>query len=130
LFSRRVVGWATSATNDRELALAALKQAVVRRKPRPGLIHHSDRGSPYTSDDYRRELRRNGIIASMSRKGDCWDIGVVWCVLRSVAEGADALVVTANLAWLSGTSAAHAQAQVLDAWGALFGLPTARAVNT
>jgi putative transposase len=76
LFSRRVVGWATSATNDRELALAALRQAVARRRPQPGLVHHSDRGSPYASDDYRRELRRYGITASMSRKGDCWDNSV------------------------------------------------------
>jgi putative transposase len=76
LFSRRVVGWATSCTNDRELALAALRLAVKRRKPPRGLVHHSDRGSPYASDDYRRELRRCGITASMSRKGDCWDNSV------------------------------------------------------
>ena len=73
LFSRRVVGWATSATNDRELALTALRRAVKQRKPQPGMVHHSNRGSPYASDDYRRELRRHGIVASMSRKGDCWD---------------------------------------------------------
>ena len=84
LFSRRVVGWATSATNDRELALAALRQAVARRKPRPGLVHHSDRGSPYASDDYRRELRRLGIIASMSRKGDCWDNSVAESFFSSI----------------------------------------------
>ena len=76
LFSRRVVGWATSATNDRELALTALRRAVKQRKPQPGMVHHSDRGSPYASDDYRRELRRHGIVASMSRKGDCWDNSV------------------------------------------------------
>jgi len=50
LFSRRVVGWATSATNDRALALEALGQALRARRPVPGLVHHSDRGSPYASE--------------------------------------------------------------------------------
>jgi putative transposase len=76
LFSRRVVGWAASATNDRFLALDALDLALRARKPRPGLLHHSDRGSPYASDDYRKALRRRGIVASMSRSGDCWDNAV------------------------------------------------------
>lgn len=76
LFSRRVVGWATSTTNDRFLALDALRDAITNRHPFAGLIHHSDRGSPYASDDYRAELERFGIIASMSRKGDCWDNAV------------------------------------------------------
>ncbi len=76
LFSRRVVGWAISASNDTELALAALRRAVRLRGVHPGLIHHTDRGSPYASDDYRRELATNGMLASMSRKGDCWDNAV------------------------------------------------------
>jgi transposase InsO family protein len=76
LFSRRVVGWATSATNDRLLALDALDRALCARKPRPGLLHHSDRGSPYASEDYREALRRRGLVASMSRSGDCWDNAV------------------------------------------------------
>ena len=76
LFSRRVVGWATSSTNDRALALDALHAALVARRPRPGLVHHSDRGSPYASADYRRALERAGAVASMSRKGDCWDNAV------------------------------------------------------
>ena len=76
LFSRRVVGWATSTTNDRELALTALRSAVHERRPRRGMVHHSDRGSPYASDDYRDALRARGIVASMSRKGDCWDNAV------------------------------------------------------
>ena len=76
LYSRRVVGWATSATNDRFLALDALRDAITKRRPLAGLVHHSDRGSPYASDDYRAELERFGIIASMSRKGDCWDNAV------------------------------------------------------
>ena len=76
LFSRRVVGWATSSTNDRFLALDALREALARRRPSPGLVHHSDRGSPYASDEYREELKRFGVVASMSRKGDCWDNAV------------------------------------------------------
>jgi putative transposase len=76
LFSRRVIGWATSATNDRALALDALERALRTRRPSAGLLHHSDRGSPYASEDYREALRRRGIVASMSRTGDCWDNAV------------------------------------------------------
>jgi len=76
LFSRRVVGWATSATNDRFLALDALRDALTKRRPPAGLVHHSDRGSPYASADYRSELERFGAVASMSRSGDCWDNAV------------------------------------------------------
>lgn len=76
LFSRRVVGWATSSCNDTVLALEALQTALKARKPPPGLLHHSDRGSPYASADYRAKLRANGVRRSMSRKGDCWDNAV------------------------------------------------------
>ncbi len=76
LFARRVVGWALGAANDTELALAALEKAVFRRKPGPGLVHHSDRGSPYASALYRAALERHQMRASMSRKGDCWDNAV------------------------------------------------------
>jgi putative transposase len=76
LFSRRVVAWATSATNDRALALDALELALRARQPAAGLLHHSDRGSPYASEDYRQALRQRGLAASMSRSGDCWDNAV------------------------------------------------------
>jgi putative transposase len=76
LFSRKVVGWATSQNVDRHLALAALTNAVRDRRPRAGLIHHSDRGSTYASGDYRKALRARGIRSSMSRKGDCFDNAV------------------------------------------------------
>ena len=76
LFSRRVVGWATSARNDTSLALEALRSAVRARQPPRGLLHHSDRGSPYASDAYRAELDAHGIERSMSRRGDCWDNAV------------------------------------------------------
>ena len=76
LCSRRVVGWATSRNNDRELALDALARATSTRKPSVGLIHHSDRGSVYASGDYRDALKDMGAVPSMSRKGDCWDNAV------------------------------------------------------
>ncbi len=76
LYSRRVVGWATSARNDTALALEALRSAVRARQPARGLLHHSDRGSPYASDAYRAELAAHGIARSMSRSGDCWDNAV------------------------------------------------------
>jgi transposase InsO family protein len=76
LFSRRVVGWSTSVTNDTELALDALRGALKTRNPAPGLVHHSDRGSPYASLDCRDALQAHGLIASMSRTGDCWDNAV------------------------------------------------------
>jgi putative transposase len=73
LFSRRVVGWALSDANDTALALAALDRAVRSRVVLPGLVQHTDRGSPYASDEYRRALDEHGIVQSMSRTGDCWD---------------------------------------------------------
>jgi transposase InsO family protein len=76
LFSRRVVGWAASANNDRALALSALDRAIATRAPTPGMIHHSDRGSVYASADYGEALKKLGAVKSMSRKGDCWDNAV------------------------------------------------------
>jgi putative transposase len=76
LFSRRIVGWASSENNDTALALDALRKALRARRPRPGLLHHSDRGCPYASDDYRAALRAHHVCPSMSRKGDCWDNAV------------------------------------------------------
>ena len=76
LFSRRVVGWAASASNDRALAISALDRATSSRAPAPGLIHHSDRGSVYASGDYGDSLTKLGAVKSMSRKGDCWDNAV------------------------------------------------------
>ena len=77
LFSRLVVGWALSAVNDRHLVLRALRMAIERRCPDAGLLHHSDRGSPYASEDYQRVLDVNGITCSMSRRGDCYDNAVM-----------------------------------------------------
>jgi putative transposase len=73
LFSRFIVGWAVSAVNDRHLTLKALGMALKRRCPDAGLLHHSDQGCTYASEDYQRMLDANGITCSMSRRGDCYD---------------------------------------------------------
>jgi transposase InsO family protein len=73
LFSRRVVGWATSSSLETSLVLKALERALAFRGSAPGLIHHSDRGCQYASRAYREALRLAGITASMSRKGNCYD---------------------------------------------------------
>jgi transposase InsO family protein len=77
LFARRVVGWATGDRLHRDLALAALRKALTMRRPAAGLIHHSDRGSQYCSIDYQVELRKHGILISMSGKGNCYDNAMV-----------------------------------------------------
>lgn len=76
LFSRAVVGWAVDTNLSTRLPLRALEAAVLRRRPGAGLIHHSDRGCQYTSQDYRAALASIGVTVSMSRKGNCWDNAV------------------------------------------------------
>jgi putative transposase len=73
LFSRMVVGWAFSATENTELTELALRMALAQRRPPGGLVHHSDRGSEFTSDRYLELLHEVGIQVSMSRTGDCYD---------------------------------------------------------
>lgn len=73
LFSRRIVGWAMGDRIDRHLPLRALHMAAQRRRPPKGLLHHSDQGSQYASDDYQKALRQYGMVCSMSRRGNCWD---------------------------------------------------------
>jgi putative transposase len=77
LFSRRVVGWSMATHLRTDLILDALKMALGRRLPGPGMLHHSDRGSQYASHNYRNTLKAHGITCSMSRKGNCWDNAVV-----------------------------------------------------
>jgi transposase InsO family protein len=72
LFSQRVIGWAMRPTLERDVVIAALKQAVQRRHVHD-LLHHSDRGSQYASHDYQQQLAQAGIGCSMSRRGNCWD---------------------------------------------------------
>jgi len=73
LYSRFVFGWAISTMNNRQLAIKALDMALRRRCPGEGLLHHSDRGSTYASDDYQSILEEHGITCSMSRRGNCYD---------------------------------------------------------
>jgi transposase InsO family protein len=73
LFYRFVVGWAVSASNNRHLTVKALEMALQRRGPAGGLLHHSDRGSTYASEDYQDVLDAAGITCSMSRRGNCYD---------------------------------------------------------
>jgi transposase InsO family protein len=73
LFSRQVVGWAMDQQMPQELTLAALDMAIQRRRPLPGCMHHSDRGSQYAAGDYQKQLAKYGMVCSMSRKGNCWD---------------------------------------------------------
>ncbi len=77
LFSRYVVGWSVSALNDANLVQAALRAALQRRCPPRGLLHHSDQGSTYTSENYQQLLDDNGLVCSMSRRGNCYDNAVV-----------------------------------------------------
>ncbi len=71
--SRRVVGWSMSEQRDEQLVRAAFQMAVISRRPKEGLLHHSDRGSQYTSPGYQALLKQYGIEVSMSRKGNCSD---------------------------------------------------------
>jgi putative transposase len=90
LFSRFVVGWAVSTVNDRHLALKALGTALKRRCPDVGLLHHSDQGCTYASDDYQRTLDAHGIRCSMSRRGNCYDNAVMEAFFSSLkCETAD-----------------------------------------
>ncbi len=73
LYSRRVVGWAMDKRMKKALVIRALMMAVNLRQPPPGLLHHSDRGSQYASQAYQKLLKQYGMIASMSRKGNCWE---------------------------------------------------------
>ena len=77
LFSRFVVGWALSAVNDRHVTIKALEMALKRRGPDVGLLHHSDQGCTYASEDYQTILEARGIICSMSRRGNCYDNAVM-----------------------------------------------------
>ena len=84
LYSRKVVGWSMSRWLRAELVHDALVMALWRRRPNSRLMHHSDRGSQYACEEYRKLLKRYGVVCSMSRKGDCWDNAVVERFFRSL----------------------------------------------
>ena len=76
LYSRKIVGWATQSTQHADLVLQPLLAAVWRRKPKPGLVLHSDQGCQFTSDDWQSFLKDHDIVCSMSRRGNCHDNAV------------------------------------------------------
>jgi transposase InsO family protein len=84
LYSHKIVGWALDSTMAVSLVRKALHMAIGRRKPEPGLIHHSDRGSQYASTEYRHLLQQNGIVSSMSRSGHCLDNAVAERFFRTL----------------------------------------------
>jgi len=73
LYSRKVVGWSMQNHMETSLVISALEMGVQNRRPEKGLIFHSDRGSQYASHDFRLQLKKKGMVQSMSRKGNCWD---------------------------------------------------------
>jgi len=105
LFSRRIVGWSMSDRIKRGLAMDALRRAITLRNPRPGLIHHSDRGSQYCSDDYRKLVRARGFVASMSGRGNCYDNAMVETVFKTIKS---------ELAWRIAFTSRH---QAVEAIG-------------
>jgi putative transposase len=86
LFSRKIVGWSMGSRMKAQLVCDALNMAICQRKPRPGLIVHSDRGSQYASKVYRQLLKQYGIIGSMSRLGNCWDNAVAESFFGSLKQ--------------------------------------------
>jgi putative transposase len=85
LYSRKIVGWSMSPFIDTPLILAALQMALTRHPAAPGLLFHSDRGVQYASSDYREALAQAGLLASMSRKGNCYDNAAMesfWSTLK------------------------------------------------
>jgi putative transposase len=76
LFSRQIVGWSLNSRMSRKLVMDALQMAIWQRRPAPGLLFHSDRGSQYCSTDFQKMLKKYKMISSMSRKGNCWDNSV------------------------------------------------------
>lgn len=73
LFSRKIAGWSTGSRMTQELVLDALDMAYKRQNPKPGLLHHSDRGSQYACVEYQKRLEKYKMVGSMSRKGNCYD---------------------------------------------------------
>jgi len=84
LYSRKIIGWSLRNRLTKELVMAALDMALKQRKPSSSLLLHSDRGSQYASELYQTLLERNGILCSMSGKGNCWDNAVMESFYRTL----------------------------------------------
>jgi putative transposase len=111
LASRRVVGWAAGATLDQALTTQALERAVVRRRPAPGLLHHSDQGSHYTGAAYQAVLAREQCVVSYSRRGDCWDNAVMESFFATLKTE-----LVRDAQWPTRAQARRELAAYLDGW--------------
>jgi putative transposase len=85
-FSRKAIGWALDRTLAARVAVAALRQAIARRQPPPGVVHHSDQGIQYACGDYREELKANGMTPSMSRPANPYDNAVCESFLKTLKQ--------------------------------------------
>jgi putative transposase len=106
LYSRKVVGWSMSSRMKAQLVCDALKMAIWQRRPKAGLIHHSDRGSQYASKAFRKLLKAHDIKGSMSRKGNCWD--------NAVAESFFGSLKQERVQWRSYQTRYEAQQDILN----------------
>ena len=86
LYSRKVVGWSMGSRMKAQLVCDALMMAIWLRRPKAGLVVHSDRGTQYASKAYRRLLKAHGFVGSMSRRGDCWDNAVAESFFGSLKQ--------------------------------------------
>lgn len=111
LATRLVVGWSMGTTLERSLPLAALGMALLNRSPGPGLLHHSDRGVQYASGEYRAVLAAHGMIASMSRKANCWDNAVAESFFATLERE---LIDEAN--WQTRREATAAIFEYIEVW--------------
>lgn len=111
LASRRAIGWSIDRILDRSLVVGAVTMALRQRRPLPGALHHSDRGSQYASGEYQELLLKNGLTPSMSRVGDCWD--------NAVAESFFATLKTelvADADWHTRREARKALVEFIEVW--------------
>ena len=106
LYSRKVVGWSMSSRMKAQLVCDALKMAIWQRRPKAGLIHHSDRGSQYAGKAFRKLLKAHEIKGSMSRKGNCWD--------NAVAESFFGSLKQERVQWRSYQTRYEAQQDILN----------------
>jgi len=111
LASRRVLGWCADRVLDQSLALRALDRALVLRQPRPGLIHHSDRGVQYASAAYQARLRTYGMVPSMSRIGNCWDNAVAESFFATLKRE-----LVSRARWETRAEAHRALTAFIDRW--------------
>lgn len=111
LCSRRVVGWATSRSPDHHVALAAWQRAIAWRQPGPGLLFHADRGSIYACAPYRDALTDARALASMSRRGDCWDNAVVESFFATLKRG-----LVHRQTWPTRSSLTRALVDYIEGW--------------